>query len=92
MFEYLINFFDKKLAYLVKCLYICGKLWDMDVTKKFVSDYFLIDFLNQIKKDVIDESGKIPYYEKVQKIKDRGVREYLLIIDYDKDYCYVCDK
>jgi hypothetical protein len=64
----------------------------MTTERKFVTDYFLIDFLNINKKDVIDESGKIPYYEKVQKIKDRGRGEYLLIFDSDKNYCYICDK
>ena len=64
----------------------------MATERKFVANYFLIDFLNKTKMAVIDESGKIPYYEKVQKIRDRGKCEYLLIFDSDKNYCYICEK
>ena len=73
------------------CIFVENKGY-MTTERKFVTDYFLIDFLNINKKDVIDESGKIPYYEKVQKIRDRGRCEYLLIFDSDKNYCYICDK
>ncbi len=73
------------------CIFVENKGY-MTTERRFVSDYFLIDFLNQSRVDVIDESGKMPYYEKVQKIKDKGRCEYLLIFDSDKNYCYICDK
>lgn len=61
-------------------------------TKQTVNKILAIDILNRVRKWVIDEDGKIPYWEKVEKIKKSSTQHYYIIIDQSKDYFYICDK